>query len=68
MMGSGILVSEDEEAESHIMEKIRIGISACLLGKAVRYDGGHAHARYLTEELGQYMEFVPVCPEMEAGD
>jgi uncharacterized protein YbgA (DUF1722 family)/uncharacterized protein YbbK (DUF523 family) len=49
------------------MEKIRIGVSTCLLGEAVRYNGGHAHDRYVTETLGQYMEFVPVCPEMEAG-
>jgi uncharacterized protein YbgA (DUF1722 family)/uncharacterized protein YbbK (DUF523 family) len=49
------------------MEKIRIGVSTCLLGEAVRYDGGHAYDRYVTETLGQYMEFVPVCPEMEAG-
>jgi uncharacterized protein YbgA (DUF1722 family)/uncharacterized protein YbbK (DUF523 family) len=49
------------------MEKIRIGVSTCLLGEAVRYDGGHAHDRYVTETLGQYMEFVPICPEMEAG-
>ena len=49
------------------MEKIRIGISRCLLGEAVRYDGGHAHDRYLTGTLGQYMEYVPVCPELEAG-
>ena len=49
------------------MEKIRIGVSTCILGEAVRYDGGHAYDRYVTETLGQYMEFVPVCPEMEAG-
>jgi uncharacterized protein YbgA (DUF1722 family)/uncharacterized protein YbbK (DUF523 family) len=49
------------------MEKIRIGVSTCLLGEAVRYDGGHAYDRYVPETLGQYMEFVPVCPEMEAG-
>jgi len=49
------------------MEKIRIGVSTCLLGEAVRYNGGHAHDRYVTETLGQYMEFVPVCPETEAG-
>ena len=49
------------------MEKIRIGVSRCLLGEAVRYDGGHACDRYVTETLGQYVEFVPVCPEMEAG-
>jgi uncharacterized protein YbgA (DUF1722 family)/uncharacterized protein YbbK (DUF523 family) len=47
--------------------RIRIGISACLLGQPVRYDGGHKHDRYITGTLGQYLEFVPVCPEVEAG-
>jgi uncharacterized protein YbbK (DUF523 family) len=49
------------------LEKIRIGVSTCLMGESVRYDGGHAHDWYLTETVGQYVEFVPVCPEMEAG-
>ncbi len=47
--------------------KIRLGISACLLGRAVRYDGGHKHDRFITETLGQYVDFVPVCPEVECG-
>jgi uncharacterized protein YbgA (DUF1722 family)/uncharacterized protein YbbK (DUF523 family) len=46
---------------------IRIGVSACLLGEKVRYDGGHKHDRYLTETLGPYIEWVPVCPEVELG-
>jgi uncharacterized protein YbgA (DUF1722 family)/uncharacterized protein YbbK (DUF523 family) len=49
------------------MEKLRIGVSTCLLGESVRYDGGNARDRYVTDTLGQYMEFFPVCPEMEAG-
>ena len=49
------------------MEKIRLGISACLLGQNVRYDGGHKLDRYLTDTLGQYVEYVPVCPEVECG-
>ena len=49
------------------MEKIRLGISACLLGEPVRYDGGHKLDRFLTETLGQYVEYVPVCPEVECG-
>lgn len=49
------------------MEKIRIGVSTCLLGESVRYDGGHARDRYVTDTLARYMQFVPVCPEMEAG-
>jgi uncharacterized protein YbgA (DUF1722 family)/uncharacterized protein YbbK (DUF523 family) len=48
-------------------ERIRMGVSACLLGQQVRYDGGHKHDRYITDILGEYLEFVPVCPEVEAG-
>lgn len=47
--------------------KIKIGISQCLLGEKVRWDGGHKHDRYITGTLGQFVEFVPVCPEVEAG-
>ncbi len=49
------------------MEKIRLGISSCLLGMNVRYDGGHKLDRFLTNTLGQYFEYVPVCPEVECG-
>jgi uncharacterized protein YbgA (DUF1722 family)/uncharacterized protein YbbK (DUF523 family) len=48
-------------------EKIMIGVSSCLLGKPVRYDGGHKHNRYITDILGNYFEFTPVCPEVECG-
>ncbi|MGB3209540.1 MAG: DUF523 and DUF1722 domain-containing protein [Desulforhopalus sp.] len=47
--------------------KIRLGVSSCLLGNNVRYDGGHQHDRFLTDTLGQYVEYVPVCPEVECG-
>lgn len=46
---------------------IKIGVSSCLLGNNVRYNGGHAHDRFITGTLGQYVEFVPVCPEVECG-
>ncbi len=49
------------------MQKIRLGISACLLGEQVRFDGGHQLDRFITETLEQYVEFVPVCPEVECG-
>ena len=49
------------------MEKIRVGISTCLLGEKVRFDGGHKWDRFLTDTLGQYVEYVPVCPEVECG-
>lgn len=48
-------------------EKIRLGISSCLLGNNVRWNAGHKHDRYLTDTLGQFVEYVPVCPEVEAG-
>ncbi|MEO6214175.1 MAG: DUF523 domain-containing protein, partial [Vicinamibacterales bacterium] len=49
------------------MELIRIGISACLLGQEVRFDGGHKRDHFLTTILGPQVEFVPVCPEVEMG-
>jgi uncharacterized protein YbbK (DUF523 family) len=48
-------------------ERPRIGISACLLGAPVRYDGGHKRDGVLVETVGRYVEWVPVCPEEEAG-
>ncbi|WP_027178634.1 YbgA family protein [Maridesulfovibrio bastinii] len=49
------------------MSKFKIGVSSCLLGNKVRYDGGHQLDRWITDELGAYVEFVPVCPEVECG-
>jgi uncharacterized protein YbgA (DUF1722 family)/uncharacterized protein YbbK (DUF523 family) len=46
---------------------IRVGISACLLGQEVRYNGGHKRDDFLVETLGRYVEWVPVCPEVEMG-
>jgi uncharacterized protein YbgA (DUF1722 family)/uncharacterized protein YbbK (DUF523 family) len=48
-------------------ERVRIGISACLLGEKVRYDGGHKKDRFLVDLFGKYVEWVPVCPEVEMG-
>jgi uncharacterized protein YbgA (DUF1722 family)/uncharacterized protein YbbK (DUF523 family) len=48
-------------------ERIRLGISACLLGKHVRFDGGHKRDPFLVESLGQFVDWVPVCPEVESG-
>ncbi len=47
--------------------KFRIGISSCLLGNEVRWNSGHKHDKYLTRTLGKFVEYVPVCPEVEAG-
>lgn len=49
------------------LTRIRIGVSHCLLGEAVRYDGGHKKDAFLTETLQQYFEWTPVCPEVEVG-
>jgi uncharacterized protein YbgA (DUF1722 family)/uncharacterized protein YbbK (DUF523 family) len=46
---------------------IRIGISACLLGETVRYDGGHKRDAFLADTFGRFVEWVPVCPEVECG-
>ena len=46
---------------------IRIGISSCLLGAKVRFDGGHKKDEFLTSHFGRYVEWVPVCPEFEIG-
>ncbi len=46
---------------------VRLGISHCLLGERVRYDGGHKRDPFLMDVLGQHVEWVPVCPEVEAG-
>ena len=48
-------------------ERIPVGVSSCLLGEAVRYNGGHKHDRYLTDVLGRYFEYVAWCPEALAG-
>ena len=46
---------------------IRIGISACLLGEKVRFDGGHKRDPFLVESFGRYVDWVQVCPEVELG-
>jgi uncharacterized protein YbgA (DUF1722 family)/uncharacterized protein YbbK (DUF523 family) len=48
-------------------EPIRIGVSSCLLGARVRFDGGHKRSDFLVDTLGSFVEFVPVCPEVEIG-
>jgi uncharacterized protein YbgA (DUF1722 family)/uncharacterized protein YbbK (DUF523 family) len=44
-----------------------LGISSCLLGKPVRYDGGHKLDHYLADTLGRHVRWLPVCPEVECG-
>jgi uncharacterized protein YbgA (DUF1722 family)/uncharacterized protein YbbK (DUF523 family) len=50
-----------------VNERIKLGISSCLIGEEVRYDGGHKLDRFLRDVLGAYVEWVPVCPEVECG-
>src|ERR1700744_4830994 len=45
----------------------RLGVSSCLLGEEVRFNGGHKLYRFLTDELAPYVDWVPYCPEMEIG-
>jgi uncharacterized protein YbgA (DUF1722 family)/uncharacterized protein YbbK (DUF523 family) len=53
--------------DSNTGPAVRLGISSCLLGQQVRYDGGHQLDHYLVDTLGRYVEWVPVCPEVEMG-
>lgn len=46
---------------------ITLGVSACLLGEKVRYDGGHKLDHFVTDMLGRFVRYVPVCPEVEVG-
>ena len=45
----------------------RVGVSSCLLGEEVRFNGGHKRYRFLTDELDPYVDWVPYCPEIEIG-
>lgn len=49
------------------MEKIKLGISSCLLGNPVRYDGQHKRDLYIVNTLGQFFDWVPICPEVDCG-
>jgi uncharacterized protein YbbK (DUF523 family)/uncharacterized protein YbgA (DUF1722 family) len=54
-------------ATSNGESPLRVGVSSCLLGREVRFDGGHKRSRFLTDLLGEFVEWVPVCPEVEVG-
>ena len=45
----------------------RVGVSSCLLGEEVRFNGGHKRYRFLTDELDPYVDWVPYCPEVSIG-
>jgi uncharacterized protein YbgA (DUF1722 family)/uncharacterized protein YbbK (DUF523 family) len=57
----------DQSTTMDIGDKPRIGISSCLLGNEVRFDGGHKHSGYVTRTLGQYWDFSAWCPEVGIG-
>ena len=61
-MSGGVPAGPDPAGDA-----IRIGVSSCLLGQNVRYDGGHKKDDFLTGQLGPFVEFVPLCPEVEVG-
>ena len=48
-------------------DAVRVGVSSCLLGNSVRFDGGHKRSRFITDELAQHFEFVRYCPELAIG-
>lgn len=52
---------------SQNQEKLPLGISSCLLGQTVRFDGGHKRNDFIEQSLGQYFSFIPFCPEVEIG-
>jgi uncharacterized protein YbbK (DUF523 family) len=68
----GLIITESFEKDHldrriGVKDKIKLGISACLLGERVRYDGGHKLDRFLKDTLSRFIEWVPVCPEVESG-
>src|ERR1700744_653332 len=60
---AGARASGDQDAGA----RPRVGVSSCLLGEPVRFNGGHSRCRFLADELGPYVDWVPYCPEMEIG-
>jgi len=64
-MSNEIMTVDDAEHASD--KEIVIGVSACLLGEQVRFDGGHKHQSYITETLGKFFTFKSFCPEMAIG-
>ncbi|MBU1700664.1 MAG: DUF523 and DUF1722 domain-containing protein [Candidatus Eisenbacteria bacterium] len=59
--------TRDNNVSSGPGGEILIGISSCLLGEKVRFDGGHKHDRYITDILGPFVQFLPICPEVDIG-
>ena len=64
---NSLLHMANQPWQARHMNKPLIGISTCLLGEQVRYDGGHQLDRYLRDVLGNFVDYEPVCPEVECG-
>lgn len=62
-----MMTTHSNDAAAAHGPRIRIGVSACLLGQNVRFDGGHKRDLFLLDGLGRHVEWVPVCPEVELG-
>jgi uncharacterized protein YbgA (DUF1722 family)/uncharacterized protein YbbK (DUF523 family) len=60
-------ISNEDVVTESPPHPVRIGISSCLLGEPVRWNGGHVRQSFLVETLGAFVEYVPVCPEVEVG-
>ena len=57
----------EDTRERHQEKPLRLGVSACLMGEMVRWNGGHKRDRYLLGTLGEFVEWFPICPEVEIG-
>jgi uncharacterized protein YbgA (DUF1722 family)/uncharacterized protein YbbK (DUF523 family) len=65
--GRSRMLARMSTAPTPLGATLRLGISSCLLGNEVRFDGQHKRDRFLVDELGPFVEWVPVCPEVEVG-
>ena len=57
--------TDGEVSDADQGPELRLGVSSCLLGEEVRFDGGHKHDRFLTGTLGSYVRWFPLCPEVD---
>jgi uncharacterized protein YbgA (DUF1722 family)/uncharacterized protein YbbK (DUF523 family) len=62
-----MLLTVNTGMEASFDMKPKLGISACLLGQKVRFDGGHKREQFLTDLFGRFVEWIPICPEVEVG-
>lgn len=62
-----MLLTVNKGMEADFDNKPKLGISACLLGQKVRFDGGHKREQFLTDLFGRFVEWIPICPEVEVG-